>query len=178
MPIPLRPLLRAATRNDRPTTLLDVAEHLVRDPNPELHWIAYGLLERTIGDEPEHTWQLVRAEGRRAGEWATIDALAHVAAIGIAAEAYRWAELEQLVYSTSRWERRLAASTIATSMTTTSSPVGPEAGLSRSNQPADVFGCSVTQPTRHTSRPSTPRVCPMRMTRSPHSAFAIRFFRR
>src|SRR5690606_8024343 len=59
-------------------------------------------------------WQLVRAEGRQAGEWASIDALAHVAAIGIAAEPYRWAELEQLVYSPSRWERRLAASTIAT----------------------------------------------------------------
>ena len=43
-----------------------------------------------------------------------MDALAHVAAIGIAAEPYRWAELEQLVYSPSRWERRLAASTIAT----------------------------------------------------------------
>jgi hypothetical protein len=106
--------LRAATRRDRPTTLLDVAEHLLREPNPELHWIGYGLLERTIRDEPERSWQLVRAEGRRAGEWATIDALAHVAAIGIAAEPYRWAELEQLVYSPSRWERRLAGSTIAT----------------------------------------------------------------
>jgi hypothetical protein len=106
--------LRAATRRDRPTTLLDVAEHLVRDANPELPWIAYGVLERTIRDEPERTWQLVRAEGRQAGEWATIDALAHVAAVGIAAESYRWAELEQLVYSPSRWERRLAASTIAT----------------------------------------------------------------
>jgi hypothetical protein len=106
--------LRAATRRDRPGTLLDVAEHLLRDPNPELHWIAYGLLERAIRAEPERTWQLVRAEGRRAGEWASIDALAHVAAIGIAAEPYRWAELEQLVYSPSRWERRLAASTIAT----------------------------------------------------------------
>ena len=106
--------LRAATRRDRPTTLLDIAEHLLRDPNPELHWIAYGLLERTIHDEPERTWQLVRAESRAAGEWATVDALAHVAAIGVAAEPYRWAELEQLVYSPSRWERRLAASTIAT----------------------------------------------------------------
>ncbi len=40
--------LRAATRRDRPASLLDVAGHLVRDPLLELHWIAYGLLERTI----------------------------------------------------------------------------------------------------------------------------------
>ncbi len=43
-----------------------------------------------------------------------MDTLAHVAARGILAEPYRWAELEQLVYSPSRWERRLAGSTIAT----------------------------------------------------------------
>ena len=33
---------------------------------------------------------------------------------GIRREPYRWAELEQLVYSPSRWERRLVGSTIAT----------------------------------------------------------------
>ena len=33
---------------------------------------------------------------------------------GVLAEAFRWAELEQLVYSPSRWERRLIGSTIAT----------------------------------------------------------------
>jgi 3-methyladenine DNA glycosylase AlkD len=43
-----------------------------------------------------------------------VDSLAHVAGRGILAEPYRWAELEQLVYSPSRWERRLAGSTIAT----------------------------------------------------------------
>jgi 3-methyladenine DNA glycosylase AlkD len=106
--------LRAATRHDRPASVLDVAGHLVRDPLLELHWIAYGLLERTITDEPERTWQLVRSEGRSAGNWICVDSLAHVAARGIIAEPYRWAELEQLVYSPSRWERRLAGSTIAT----------------------------------------------------------------
>jgi 3-methyladenine DNA glycosylase AlkD len=106
--------LRAATRRDRPTSLLDVAGHLVRDPLLELHWIAYGLLERTIAEEPERTWQLVRTEGRSAGNWICVDTLAHVAARGVLAEPYRWAELEQLVYSPSRWERRLAGSTIAT----------------------------------------------------------------
>ena len=91
--------LRAATRGVPSSTRLDIAARLVREPVIELHWIAYGLLERTIRDEPERTWQLVRAESRAAHEWATVDALAHVASLGIVAEPYRWAELEQLVYS-------------------------------------------------------------------------------
>jgi 3-methyladenine DNA glycosylase AlkD len=105
--------LRAEARGVRPSELLDVAARLVREPLVELHWLAFGILERTIRAEPERTWQLVRAEARSAREWATVDSLAHVAARGVAAEPYRWAELEQLVYSPSRWERRLVASTIA-----------------------------------------------------------------
>ena len=106
--------LRATTRRDRPTTLLDVADALFRDPLAELHWLAIDVLDRTITREPEQTWQLARAEARRATEWITVDRLARVAGLGILAEPYRWAELEQLVYSPSRWERRLAASTVAT----------------------------------------------------------------
>jgi 3-methyladenine DNA glycosylase AlkD len=106
--------LRAATRRDRPTTLLEVAAALLREPLAELHWLAIDLLDRTVVAEPERTWQLVRAEAGRATEWITVDRLAHVAGRGILAEPYRWAELEQLVYSPSRWERRLAGSTVAT----------------------------------------------------------------
>jgi 3-methyladenine DNA glycosylase AlkD len=106
--------LRAASRGVRASEHVDVAARLVRESLVELHFIAFAILERTIGAEPERTWQLVRAEARDAREWATVDALAHVAALGVIAEPYRWAELEQLVYSPSRWERRLAASTIAT----------------------------------------------------------------
>ena len=106
--------LRSATRRDRPATLLDVATALFREPLAELHWLAIDVLDRTITREPEQTWQLVRMEARRATEWITVDRLAHVAGRGILAEPYRWAELEQLVYSPSRWERRLAASTVAT----------------------------------------------------------------
>jgi 3-methyladenine DNA glycosylase AlkD len=106
--------LRDATRDDRATTLLDVAAALLRDPLAELRWLAVDVLDRTITREPEQSWQLVRAEARQATEWITIDNLAHVAGRGILAEPYRWAELEQLVYSPSRWERRLAASTVAT----------------------------------------------------------------
>jgi 3-methyladenine DNA glycosylase AlkD len=106
--------LRAATRRDHPTTVLDIAAALLREPLAELHWLAIDLLDRTITREPEQTWQQLRAEARRATEWITVDRLAHVAGRGVLAEPYRWAELEQLVYSPSRWERRLAGSTIAT----------------------------------------------------------------
>ena len=106
--------LRAATRRDRPSTLLDIADHLQRQGPLELHWLANDLLDRAIAHEPERAWQLVRREAKTAGNWITVDSLAHVAGRGILAEPYRWAELEQLVYSPSRWERRLAGSTVAT----------------------------------------------------------------
>ena len=106
--------IRATTRRDGGTVLLDLAERLLREAPLELHWLAFGLLERTIGADPERSWQLVRAEARSAGDWITVDTLARVAGRGILAEPFRWAELEQLVYSPSRWERRLVGSTIAT----------------------------------------------------------------
>ena len=116
-----RPLLAAVargfrneTRRDRPTPLLFVADRLFREPHLEARWFAFGLLERTLIADPERTWQLLRRAAREAGDWATVDDLAHPYGIGISAEPYRWAELEQLVYSPSRWERRLIASTIAT----------------------------------------------------------------
>lgn len=105
---------RAATLEDRATALLFVADRLFREPELENRWFAFGLLERTLTDETERTWQLLRRAAREAGDWITIDTLAHVYATGVAQEAYRWAELEQLVYSPSRWERRLVGSTIAT----------------------------------------------------------------
>jgi 3-methyladenine DNA glycosylase AlkD len=106
--------LRARTRRDRPGALLDIADHLLRIEVLELHWLAFDLLDRAITGEPERAWQLVRAEARTASDWITVDSLAHVAGRGVLAEPFRWAELEQLVYSPSRWERRLAGSTIAT----------------------------------------------------------------
>jgi 3-methyladenine DNA glycosylase AlkD len=105
---------RETTRRDRTGTWLFVADRLLREPELESHWFAFGLLERLIVDEPERTWQLVRRAAREAADWITVDALAHVVGKGILAEPYRWAELEQLVYSPSRWERRLVGSTVAT----------------------------------------------------------------
>ena len=105
---------KAATRHDRPTPLLFIADRLFHEPHLEVRWFAFALLERTLGAEPERTWQLLRRAAREAGDWITVDDLAHPYGRGIAAEPYRWAELEQLVFSPSRWERRLVASTIAT----------------------------------------------------------------
>ena len=105
---------RNATRGDRPTPLLFLADRLFREVELEARWFAFGLLERTLTTETERTWQLLRRAAREAGDWITVDTLAHPYAKGIAAEPYRWAELEQLVYSPSRWERRLVGSTIAT----------------------------------------------------------------
>ncbi|MGH2476224.1 MAG: DNA alkylation repair protein [Candidatus Limnocylindrales bacterium] len=116
-----RPLLAAVvrgfrreTRDDRPTTLLFIADRLFRETELEARWFAFALLERTLAADPERTWQLLRRAAREAGDWITVDDLARPYATGIAAEPYRWAELEQLVYSPSRWERRLIGSTIAT----------------------------------------------------------------
>jgi 3-methyladenine DNA glycosylase AlkD len=106
--------LRGATKHDHPSTLLDIADHLQREGPLELHWLANDFLDRAIVHEPERAWQLVRREAKTAGDWITVDNLAHVAGRGVLAEPYRWAELEQLVYSPSRWERRLAGSTVAT----------------------------------------------------------------
>jgi 3-methyladenine DNA glycosylase AlkD len=105
---------REATGRERTSDWLWVADRLLREPKLEAHWFAFGLLERLVLDEPERTWQLIRRAARVAGDWITVDSLAHPAGRGILNEPYRWAELEQLVYSPSRWERRLVGSTVAT----------------------------------------------------------------
>ena len=105
---------RKATKGDRPTPLLFVADRLFREREREARWFAFGLLERTLEGETERTWQLLRRAARESGDWITVDSLAHPYGKGILAEPYRWAELEQLAYSPSRWERRLVGSTIAT----------------------------------------------------------------
>ena len=105
---------RNATKGDRPTPLLFIADRLYHERELEARWFAFGLLERTLVGETERTWQLLRRAAREAGDWITVDSLAHPYGKGILAEPYRWAELELLVYSPSRWERRLVGSTIAT----------------------------------------------------------------
>ena len=105
---------RAATRRERTSSWLFIVDRLLREPKLEARWFAFGLLERLIVDDTERAWQLLRRAAREAGDWITVDSLAHPVGLGVLNEEYRWAELEQLVYSPSRWERRLVGSTIAT----------------------------------------------------------------
>jgi len=105
---------REATRRERPSGFLEIADRLFRDPELEPRWLAFGLLDRLLPVDAERAWQLLRRAAREATDWITIDSLAHPVGRGILLEGYRWAELEQLVYSPSRWERRLVGSTIAT----------------------------------------------------------------
>jgi 3-methyladenine DNA glycosylase AlkD len=105
---------RRGTRRVRPTPLLFVADRLFHEPELEIRWFSFDLLTRTLAADPERTWQLLRRAAREAGDWITVDSLAYPYRAGIVREPYRWAELEQLVYSPSRWERRLVGSTIAT----------------------------------------------------------------
>jgi 3-methyladenine DNA glycosylase AlkD len=105
---------RRGTRQVRATPLLFVADRLFREPELEVRWFLFDILSRTVEVESERTWQLLRRAAREAGDWITVDSLAYPYRAGIRLEPYRWAELEQLVYSPSRWERRLVGSTIAT----------------------------------------------------------------
>jgi 3-methyladenine DNA glycosylase AlkD len=112
--VALRKGFERATRRSSTAELLLVADRLLREPAREARWFAISTLERTIVTEPERTWQLLRRAAAEADDWITVDTLAHPFGKGVLAEDYRWAELEQLTVSPSRWERRLVGSTIAT----------------------------------------------------------------
>ena len=105
---------RNATRGERTSSWLFVVDRLLRRPTLEERWFAFGLLERLVDDDPERAWQQMRRAATQAADWITVDSLAQPLVKGILNEPYRWAELELLVYSPSRWERRLVGSTIAT----------------------------------------------------------------
>ena len=135
-----RPLLHAVSRTFDDATgdistdlLLRVAARLLREERQEPRWVAMGLLGRTIGRDPERSWQLIRLAAREAGDWITVDTLAHPVAIGILNELFRWAELEQLAYSPSRWERRLIGSAVATIPHV--GPAGRQAAIARQALP-------------------------------------------
>jgi len=106
--------LRRAARGVRPARLLVAADALAGHELRELRWVAIRVLAWILPDDPERAWQVLRRIGRDADDWITVDTLAATAAAGIVREPYRWAELEQLVFSPIRWERRLVGSTIAT----------------------------------------------------------------
>jgi 3-methyladenine DNA glycosylase AlkD len=112
--VALRRAFEKASRRAYPAELLLLCDRLLREPEREARWFAISTLQRTLPAEPERTWQLLRRAAADADDWITIDDLAHPYGKGILAEPYRWAELEQLTVSPSRWERRLVGSTIAT----------------------------------------------------------------
>jgi len=110
----IRRAFERGTRRASSSELLRVADRLLHEDEREAHWFAIQTLRRTLRSEAERSWQLLRRAAAGAGDWITVDALAHPYGQGILAEPYRWAELEPLTVSPSRWERRLVGSTIAT----------------------------------------------------------------
>lgn len=112
--VALRSGLERASRGASTSDLIRAADRALRVPEREVRWFAIATLRRALPREPERTWQLLRRAASEADDWVTVDTLAYPYGQGILAEPYRWAELEQLTISPSRWERRLVGSTIAT----------------------------------------------------------------
>jgi 3-methyladenine DNA glycosylase AlkD len=116
-----QPLMDAAqkafkrgTRKTPTSLLVDAMDRLLRQETREIRWFGMWNLARLLPTDPERTWQILRRAAREADDWISVDTLAHPYGEGILLDAHRWSELEQLVYSKSRWERRLVGSTIAT----------------------------------------------------------------
>ena len=105
--------LKPAIAETSSALLVDLAIRLSGAPTREVRLFALPCLRRSLRDDPERSWQVLRRIARAARDWITVDALAEVYARGVLAESFRWAELEQLVYSDERMERRLVGSTLA-----------------------------------------------------------------
>jgi 3-methyladenine DNA glycosylase AlkD len=92
---------------------LQLAQHLVRADDRDVRLFALPCLRRSLAEDPEQTWQLLRRMGRGAEDWLEVDSIAELWARGVLAEHFRWAELEQLLYSEQTYERRLVGATLA-----------------------------------------------------------------
>ncbi len=103
-----------ASRQAAPGQLLDLLDGLMRHRCADVRWFGIWNLERLLPADPERSWELMRRAAHEAAEWITVDTLAHPYGAGILRDPRRWAELEELVFSPSRWERRLVGSTLAT----------------------------------------------------------------
>lgn len=107
-----RPLERALNEASS-ASALSLAQRLIRCEERELRLFALPCLQRSLAEDTERSWQLMRQAGARAGDWIEVDSLAAIWARGVLAEPFRWAELEQLVYSQRSMERRLVGATLA-----------------------------------------------------------------
>lgn len=105
--------LRRPLRDASSASALWLGQRLAMAPEREVRLFSHVPLERSLRDDPERSWQLIRRLAREACDWISVDTLAQLVAQGIVREPYRWAELEQLVYSTLPGERRLVGSAIA-----------------------------------------------------------------
>jgi 3-methyladenine DNA glycosylase AlkD len=106
--------LRGPLRESSSSSAISLAQHLVGSEIREIRLFAHEPLSRSLADDPERTWQVIRRLARRATDWISTDSLAPLVADGILREPFRWAELEQLVYSSRPFERRLVGATLAT----------------------------------------------------------------
>ena len=106
--------VRAALRHGSSGSALCLAQRLAASGHRDLRLYALPCLRRSLPEDPERSWQLLRGMAAGAEDWIEVDSLAEVWAVAILAEAFRWAELEQLVYSPRTFERRLVGATLAT----------------------------------------------------------------
>lgn len=109
----MRPLDRALAESSS-ISALRLAQRLTDTEHRDLRLYAHPCLRRSLKPDPELSWQLMRRLGRCAADWIAVDSLADVWARGVLAEPFRWAELEQLLYSDHTYERRLVPATLAT----------------------------------------------------------------
>lgn len=107
-----RPVWRSLRESSSASSLW-LAQRLVVAEHRDLRLFALLPMRRALAPDPELSWQLMRRMGGGAGDWIEVDALADLWARGILAEPFRWAELEQLVYSARSGERRLVGATLA-----------------------------------------------------------------
>lgn len=105
--------LRRPLGESSSSSALSLAQRLAASEYREIRLFSLPCLVRSLPDDPERSWQLLRRLGRSARDWITVDTLASVYARGILLEPFRWAELEQLVYSKQHMERRLVGATLA-----------------------------------------------------------------
>lgn len=105
--------LRPPLRESSPDVVLWLAQRLALEVERELRLFALPCLQRTLPADPERSWQLLRRLIRAAEDWIAVDTTAQVVAQGVLAERFRWAELEQLVFSDRPMERRMVGAALA-----------------------------------------------------------------